>query len=76
MSEKIKNIEICGVELKFAEDGVDFDKGLYVIFDDDNKQVAQDDDLDAALAVARANGARRPAIINLDMLRDDIIYVF
>jgi len=54
---------------------VEFAKGRYAVFGDDNQLVAQDNDLDTAMSAARAKGARHPAIVNLDMMREQT-YVF
>jgi len=57
------------------ETKLEFVKGRYAVFGDDNKLVAQNDDLDAAMSSARAKGVRHPAIVNLEMMREQV-YVF
>lgn len=51
------------------------ENGRYVVFDDDGKKVAQDDDPNRAMDAARRMGAKAPALIDLE-LQQDRTYVF
>ncbi len=54
---------------------LDLAKGRYVVYDDDGELVAQNNDVDAAVAEARAKGVKIPAIVDLELAQDNT-YVF
>ena len=54
---------------------LEYAKGRYAVFGDNNELLAQDDDLDVAMEAARAKGAQCPAIVNLDGMREQV-YAF
>ncbi len=49
--------------------------GRYAVFDDDGELAAQGDDLDETMAAARSKGVKVPALIDLELARDNL-YVF
>ena len=53
----------------------DIKDGRYVVFDDDGEFIAQDNDLDAAMAAAKAKGVTVPALVDLELAQDRV-YVF
>ncbi len=55
--------------------GVDIAGGRYAVFGDDGELAAQGDDIDEAMAAARARGVKVPALIDLE-LAQDTLYVF
>jgi len=59
----------------FDDTGIDYSKGRYIVFDR-GTLVAQNDDLGVALEVARAKKVPMPAVIDLEIMREDYIHVY
>ncbi len=57
------------------DSALDLSKGRFAVYDDDGDLIAQGDDLDAAVALARAKGVKVPAIVDLELAQDNT-YVF
>lgn len=55
--------------------GLNIADGRYAVFGDDGELAAQSDDLDEAMAAARAKGVKVPALIDLELAQDNL-YVF
>lgn len=71
MGEDPKNEDVFLID----DSKLDRADGRYAVFDDNGDLTAQDDDLNAAMAKARAKGVRIPALIDLELTRDQT-YVF